>query len=160
MNNISLISEYGSSFMGRGVSCKLYINEGVTSSHNKLYNYSWFKSLYHSSRIVPSNSLRSLQNIMMQSEQQMLSKIRNTNFVGQQILTRVWFAKFDNSLLFLQAFPCINIYSSDLCCWWEKQISCDCFTIPERQKYASFSRHKNLTLCRVHLRLGCFVCMR
>lgn len=123
---------------------------------NKLYNYSWFKSLYHSSRIVPSNSLRSLQNIMMQSVQQMWNKIHNTNFVGQQILTRVWFAKFDNSLLFLQAFPRINI----LLLMGEADVSCDCFTIPERQKYASFSRHKHLTLCRVHLRLGCSVCMR
>lgn len=89
---------------------------------NKHYSYSWFKSLYHSSRIVPSKSLRSLHiYIMIQSVQQMWNKIRNINFVGQQILTRVWFAKFDNSLLFLQAFSCINVYSCGFCWWWEKQ---------------------------------------
>lgn len=89
---------------------------------NKHYSYSWFKSLYHSSRIVPSKRLRSLHiYIMIQSVQQMWNKIRSINFVGQQILTRVWFAKFDNSLLFLQAVSYINVYSCGFCWWWKKQ---------------------------------------
>lgn len=89
---------------------------------NKRYSYSWFKSLYHSSRIVPPKRLRSLHiYIMIQSVQQTWNKIRSINFVGQQILTRVWFAKLDNSLLFLQAVSYINVYSCGFCCWWEKQ---------------------------------------
>ena len=89
---------------------------------NKRYSFSWFKSLYHSSRIVPSKRLRSLHiYIMIQSVQQMWNKIRSINFVGQQILTRVWFAKFDNSLLFLQAVSYINVYSCGFCWWWKKQ---------------------------------------
>lgn len=89
---------------------------------NKRYSFSWFKSLYHSSRIVPSKRLRSLHiYIMIQSVQQMWNKIRSINFVGQQILTRVWFAKFDNSLLFLQAVSYVNVYSCGFCWWWKKQ---------------------------------------
>lgn len=117
---------------------------------NKHYSYSWFKSLYHSSRIVPSKSLRSLHiYIMIQSVQQMWNKIRSINFVGQQILTRVWFAKFDNSLLFLQAFSCINVYSCGFCWWREKQ--------NDIMWYASFSRRK-FDLMSSYLHLGSAVC--
>lgn len=125
---------------------------------NKRYSYSWFKSLYHSSRIVPSKRLRSLHiYIMIQSVQQMWNKIRSINFVGQEILTRVWFAKFDNSLLFLQAFSCIDVY-------WvvvfagdgrNRMISCDCFE--NVKKYASFSRRK-FDLMSSYLPLGSPVC--
>ena len=125
---------------------------------NKRYSYSWFKSLYHSSGIVPSKSLRSLHiYIMIQSVQQMWNKIRSINFVGQQIYWPVYdlqnltipssFCKHFHVLTFT-----VVVFVGD---GRNIMISCDCFE--NVKKYASFSRRK-FDLMSSYLHLGSPVC--
>ena len=119
---------------------------------NKRYSYSWFKSLYHSSRIVPSKRLRSLHiYIMIQSVQQMWIKIRSINFVGQQILTRVWFPFSFCKQFHILTFTVVVFVGDGR----NRMISCDCFE--NVKKYASFSRRK-FDLTSSYLHLGSPVC--